>query len=144
MTATAFVPENPLEAALVEMAKNPEAGAVFDRLLLESPLHVIGESKSKGTDTVSVQNGAQVQLIAVRRGDVQYIPAFTSPARLAIFFENATKSALIRHYLTMDGRALFAMAGGAHFLLNPGFPYGLRMPAEAVARLLQTNPMRPQ
>lgn len=132
-----FVPENALEEALVAMAANPEAGAIFDRLLLESPLHVIGESRNASDGPVKVQDGSQVQLIAVRRGEEQFIPAFTAPARLAVFFENATKSAQIRHYLTMEGRALFKMAGGANFLLNPGFPYGLRLPAEAVARLLQ-------
>ncbi|MGH6872397.1 MAG: SseB family protein [Rhizomicrobium sp.] len=136
----AFTPENPLEEALVAMAADPATGTAFDALLLDSPLYVIGDSKNAGGETVAVQDGAQVQLIAVRRGEEQFIPAFTSPARLAVFFENATKSAQIRHYLSMTGRALFKMAGGAHFLLNPGFPYGLRMPAETIAKLLQNNP----
>ena len=78
-----------------------------------------------------------MRLIAVRRGELQAIPVFTSPARLAKFFESATKAAEIQRYITMPGRALFQMANGADFLLNPGFPYGLHMPAAVIAQLLR-------
>jgi hypothetical protein len=37
----------------------------------------------------------------------------------------------------MPGRTLFQMANGADFLLNPGFPYGLHMPAAVIAQLLR-------
>jgi hypothetical protein len=136
---TDFVPENTLEEALVAMASDPQAGAIFDRLLLESPLHVIGQNDGAdpGSETEPLTEGARVHLIAVRRGSEQAIPVFTSPARLATFFENATKSAQIRRYITMQGRALFRMANGAPFLLNPGFPYGLLLPPAVIARLLQ-------
>jgi hypothetical protein len=134
-----FVPENALEEALVAMAANPDAGAIFDQLLLDSPLHVIGQNEGArpGEETQSLESGAKIRLIAVRRGDRQAIPAFTSPARLATFYENATKSAQIQRYITMPGRSLFQMANGADFLLNPGFPYGLHMPAAVIAQLLR-------
>ncbi|HEY2071193.1 MAG TPA: SseB family protein [Rhizomicrobium sp.] len=134
-----FIPENPLEEALVAMAADPSTQAVFDRLLLESPLHVIGQNAEGdvGGESEPLKDGAQIRLIALRRGEEQIIPVFSSPARLATFFENATKSAEIRRYITMPGRSLFQMAGGAPFLLNPGFPYGLALPAAAIARLLQ-------
>ncbi|HEX3675420.1 MAG TPA: SseB family protein [Rhizomicrobium sp.] len=134
-----FVPENSLEEAMVAMAADPAAIPQFERLLLESPLHVIGQNEGAedGSEPEKLVEGAQVRLIAIRRGDAQYLPVFTSPARLQMFFENATKSALIRRYITMGGRSLFQMAKDAPFLLNPGFPYGLELPASAIARLLQ-------
>ena len=134
-----FVPENLLEEALIAMAADPEKGGAFDHLLLTSPLYVIGQNEGAGAGDPeqSLKAGEQVRLVAVRRGDVQAIPVFTAPSRLAAFFENATKTALIRRYLTMPGRSLFQMAGGADFLLNPGFPYGLHMPAAVIAQLLR-------
>ncbi|HEY1631505.1 MAG TPA: SseB family protein [Rhizomicrobium sp.] len=134
-----FIPENLLEEALVAMAADPEKGGAFDHLLLTSPLHVIGQNDGARPedDRQSLEPGAQVRLVAVRRGDTQAIPVFTSPARLDAFFENVTKSALIQRYLTMPGRSLFQMANGADFLLNPGFPYGLHMPAAVIAQLLR-------
>jgi hypothetical protein len=136
-----FIPENGLEEMLVAMASNPELGAEFDRLLLASPLHVIGENEGthSGAEPEKLMEGAQVRFVAIRRGDVQYLPVFTSPTRLQVFFENVTKNALIRRYITMNGRSLFQMTNGAQFLLNPGFPYGLELPASAIARLLQTQ-----
>jgi len=136
-----FVPENSLERALVAFATQPGARIEFDRLLLLSPLHVIGEdgNGNGGAEQEKLVEGAQVRLVAIRRGDAQYIPAFTSPARLQIFFENATKNEPIRRYITMNGRALFQMTNGAPFLLNPGFPYGLELPPAVIARLLQDN-----
>jgi hypothetical protein len=134
-----FVPENLLEEALAAMAADPDKGGAFDHLLLTSPLHVIGQNEGARPEdeTQSLQAGAQIRLIAVRRGERQAIPAFTSPSRLAIFYENATKSALIQRYITMPGRALFQLANGADFLLNPGFPHGLHMPAAVIAQLLR-------
>ncbi len=134
-----FVPENALEEALVAMAANPEAGAIFDQLLLDSPLHVIGENDAArgAAEPVKLAEGAQIRLIAIRRGEVQYNPAFTAPSRLQLFYENATKNADIQRYITMSGRALFQMTNGAQFMLNPGFPYGLELPTSAIARLLQ-------
>ncbi len=136
-----FVPENNIEEALVAMAADPAARAEFERLLLISQLHVIGENQG-GHDSAEpekLMDGAQVRLIGIRHRDVQYIPVFTSVARLQVFFENATKNALIRRYISMSGRALFQMLNGAPVLLNPGLPYGMELPASAIARLLQTN-----
>jgi hypothetical protein len=134
-----FTPENLLEEALVAMAADPEKGGAFDHLLLTSPLHVIGQNEDArpGEDQQQLKAGSQVRLIAVRRGDTQAIPVFTAPSRLATFYENVTKSAQIERYITMPGRSLFQMANGADFLLNPGFPYGLHMPAAVIAQLLR-------
>jgi type III secretion system (T3SS) SseB-like protein len=134
-----FVPENLLEEALIAMAADPEKGGAFDHLLLTSPLHVIGQNDGARPEDEqqSLKAGSQVRLIAVRRGETQAIPAFTSPTRLAAFFESATKAAEIQRYITMPGRTLFQMANGADFLLNPGFPYGLHMPAAVIAQLLR-------
>jgi hypothetical protein len=136
-----FVAENSLEEALVAFAADPATRPQFDRALLDSPLHVIGENDGAkdGAPAEKLVEGAAIRLVAIRRGDVQYIPAFTSPARLQIFFENATKQEPIRRYITMAGRALFKMTNGAQFLLNPGFPYGLELPAPVIARLLREN-----
>ena len=104
-----FVPENSLERALVAFATQPGARIEFDRLLLLSPLHVIGEdgNGNGGAEQEKLVEGAQVRLVAIRRGDAQYIPAFTSPARLQIFFEPLS-------LFSPEGIAFALMGGKAH------------------------------
>jgi hypothetical protein len=136
-----FDPENDLEEALLRADDDDEAQAAFERLLLASPLHVIGENEGVDPAAVSVKvpEGANMHLAMIERDAVQYIPLFTSVTRLQTFFDHMAKTLLIRRYLTMSGRVLFETTKGRRFVLNPGFQYMRELSADEIARLLAAN-----
>jgi hypothetical protein len=136
-----FDPENALEEALLRAGDDDDAREAFERLLLVSPLHVIGENEGvSSTDhSVSVPEGANLRLAMIERDAVQYIPIFTSVTRLQTFFDHMAKSLLIRRYLTMSGRVLFETTKGRQFVLNPGFKPMRELSAAEISRLLTTN-----
>jgi len=128
-----FVPENSLEEALLRDA------AQFERLLLDAPLHVIGENEGATPQEASVKvpEGARLRISGIRRGPIEWLAVFTAPSRLQIYFENMPKASAVARYLTMSGRVLFETTKGAHLLLNPGYQNRELPPAE-IARLLAT------
>ena len=133
-----FNPQNELETALVRADKSPAVLAEFERLLLASPIYIIGQNEGakSGDETEKLAEGTPLQLAAIRRGAAEFIPIFTSVARLKIYFERSARNSLIQRYLTMPGRAFFETAKGKPFLLNPGFEHSREISVADVARLL--------
>jgi hypothetical protein len=130
-----FVPENDLETALMQAARNPAARPEFYRLLLESDLFVIGDAGNRPTsDTIrDVLPGEHLNILSVRQGNHDAHPVFTSLTRLRTFIQDE------RGYLALTGRSLFEMTLGAHFILNPKSDYGKELLPSEIANCL--NPV---
>jgi SseB protein N-terminal domain/SseB protein C-terminal domain len=127
-----FIPENPLENALVQAAKHPALAQDFYRLLLDSDLLVMG--------TVSVTQGAgghftagpgsQFSLVSGENDGARFLPVFTALPRMQAYAGKECK------YVAMKGRALLEMTRGAPVTVNPGGEYGREFTAAEIARLL--------
>jgi hypothetical protein len=77
-----------------------------------------------------------VQLASITYKDRNWIPLFSSLDRLRTYLKTQDS------YIALNGRALFEMATGAAFLLNPASDYGKELLPEEIASLL--NPGTPQ
>ena len=127
-----FVPENDLEKALMRAPNEPAARPEFYRLLLESDLYVIGqvEGRAPGEGRHTVAAGERLQLMSSEAKGQQFIPVFSALVRLQAYVRDE------RRYLSLNGRSLFEMTGGASFVLNPGSEYGKELLPQEIAGLL--------
>ena len=71
----AFVPENPLEEALMSAVGDPLARPAFYRLLMESELLVLGRSDV----------GGGLIIPTLRHNGREYLPIFSARSRLVAF-----------------------------------------------------------
>ena len=131
-----FEPENDLERSLMRAASEPSHRAAFLRDLMEGEtfvaLIVSGGAPMAGPEgKMILPAGAKLELSSVRRGEEDFLPFFTAPARA---------HAIIRgdHVIAPDKtRDLFARYRDAQFVLNPGSDYGKEFLREEVDRLLR-------
>jgi hypothetical protein len=132
-----FIPENDLERALVRAVKEPAAAPDFYRLLLESNLLVLGtaEGREGATEEFSLAPGSQLSLVTGLKDGHQYLPVFSSVARMQEFVKQESK------YLSIRGQDLLDLTRGAPVILNPASEYGKELTAEQVGQLL--GPPRP-
>ena len=120
----AFVPENPLEEALMLATRDPLARPAFYRLLVESPLVVMGRAEGPAQE--------QLTIPTLRFNGREYLPIFSSLSRL-------TQFAGEREHFTRQARALFETARGANFVLNPNSECGKTLAAPEIAYWLDPS-----
>jgi hypothetical protein len=127
-----FIPENELEKALVRAVKEPATAPHFYRLLLTSDLLVLGsiEGHESATAAFSAAPGSNVRLVTGSKGDSQYLPVFSSLARMQDYVKQESR------YLSVNGRALLDLTRGAPVILNPASEYGKELTPEQVRQLL--------
>jgi hypothetical protein len=127
-----FIPENELEKALVRAVKDPDAAPDFYRLLLSSDLLVLGSVEGHENDTAafSVAPGSKISLVPGTRNGSQYLPIFSSLARMQDYVKQESK------YLSINGRDLLDFTRGAPVILNPASEYGKELTADQVRQLL--------
>jgi len=127
-----FIPENELEKALVRAVKEPHRAADFYRLLLTSDLLVLGsvEGHESAIEPFSVAAGGKVSLVTGVKDGGQYLPVFSSLARMQDYVKQESK------FLTVNGRALLDLTRGAPIILNPASEYGKELTADQVRQLL--------
>jgi hypothetical protein len=113
-----FVPENPLEEALVLAQRDPLARPAFYRLLVESPLHVLGRADG--------EHGNELTIPTLRHNGREYLPVFSARTRLIAFGGE-------RAHFVKRAREVFEAAVGANFVLNPGSDCGKRLMAVEIA-----------
>ncbi|HEY4944326.1 MAG TPA: enhanced serine sensitivity protein SseB C-terminal domain-containing protein [Rhizomicrobium sp.] len=118
----AFVPENELEDVLQRAVADPLARADFYRLLVASPLVVLGRELPGGHD-----GKGQMSIPSVRHNGREYLPIFSAMSRLKRF-----APANMEHF-TMDARPLFEATRGANFVLNPNSECGKALMAAEIA-----------
>jgi len=127
-----FVPENELERALIRAVEEPAAAPDFYRLLLSSELLVLGsvEGHESATDAFSVAPGSNVKLVTGLKDGGQYLPLFSSLARMQDYVKQESK------FLRINGRALLDLTRGAPIILNPASEYGKELTPDQVQHLL--------
>jgi hypothetical protein len=135
-----FVPENPLEEALLRAGKNAMTRREFKRLLLDSDLVVVGrvEGREFSQEGGALRPGEKLKLGLVERGGQRCIPCFTSNARLKAGIEQHTA------YVTLKGRALFEMTRGVTVILNMGSELGWEFTPDAIDDLLDRKTIAPR
>jgi hypothetical protein len=135
-----FIPENELEEALVRAVKDPGAAPDFYRLLLSSELLVLGSVEGHETDTTafSVAPGSKISLVTGTRNGGQYLPIFSSLARMQEYVKQESK------YLSLNGRDLLDFTRGAPVILNPASEYGKELTADQVRQLLDGVGSKPR
>src|SRR5438128_2129182 len=103
-----FIAENELEKALVEAVKNPSSAPDFYRLLLESDLLVMGsaEGREDAQEQFSLAPGSNLKFVTGLKDGSQYLPVFSSLARMQEYVTQETK------YLSINGRDLLDMTRG--------------------------------
>ena len=131
-----FIPENPLEEALVKAVKHPALAQDFYRLLLDSDLLVMGTvivAQSSAGGTVTAGPGSQFDLVTGEKDGARFLPVFTALPRMQAYAKKECK------YVAMKGRALLEMTRGAPVTVNPGSEYGSELTAAEIERLLQSD-----
>jgi hypothetical protein len=135
----AFVPENDLEKALMRAANEPAARPDFGRQLLASDLYVIGTPDTpQNPGTTRLASGEKLHLVSVEKDGRTYLPVFSSLGRLQASVSGQ------QGYIALNGRTLFEMTKGSHFVLNPGSDYGKELPPGEIAMLLNPGANKPQ
>jgi SseB protein N-terminal domain/SseB protein C-terminal domain len=127
-----FIAQNELEKALVEAVKNPPSAPDFYRLLLESDLLVMGsaEGREDAQEQFSLAPGSNLRLVTGLKDGSQYLPVFSSQARMQEYVKQETK------YLSINGRALLELTLGGPVILNPASQYGRELSPQQVQQLL--------
>jgi hypothetical protein len=127
-----MISENELERALMKAAKNPAAAPDFYRLLLESNLLVIGtaEGQENASEAFALSAGGKLNLVTGIKDGAQYLPVFSSMARMQEFVNQESK------YLSIRGRDLLDITRGAPVILNPASEFGKELSAREILRLL--------
>lgn len=136
----AFTPENELEQALVRAVHEPSAAPDFWRLLLASPLLVIGtaEGHEAAREAFSVAPGDSLKLEIGETEGRKFLPVFSSVARMQAWARRECR------YLAINGRDLLETTRGAPVVLNPGSEYGRELTPDQVAQLLDPPPGGPR
>jgi type III secretion system (T3SS) SseB-like protein len=114
----AFVPENPLEEALLRARTDPLSRPAFYRLLMESELVVMGRAEGEAQDRFIIPT--------LRFNGREYLPVFTTTARLEDFAPG-------RECFAKPARTVFEAARGANFVLNPNSECGKTLMAVELA-----------
>ncbi len=118
----AFVPENRLEEVLQRAVTDPLARPDFYRLLVDSPLVVLGRELAGG------QGGqGRLSIPSVRNNGREYLPIFSAASRMKTFSKDA-----LEHFTT-NARPLFEATRGANFVLNPNSECGKALMAPEIA-----------
>ncbi|MEO8301954.1 MAG: enhanced serine sensitivity protein SseB C-terminal domain-containing protein [Rhizomicrobium sp.] len=127
-----FIAENELEKALVEAVKAPSSAPEFYRLLLETNLLVMGtvEGQEEAQQEFSLSPGGRLSLVTALKDGSQYLPVFSSLARMQEFVKQESK------YLSIKGRALLELTLGGPLILNPASQYGKELSPQEVQQLL--------
>jgi hypothetical protein len=130
-----FIPENPLEEALVKAVKYPAMAQDFYRLLLDGDVLVMGTVNVTESDgkTLTAGAGSQFNLVTGEKDGAKFLPVFTALPRIQAYAQKETP------YISLKGRALLEMTRGAPLVLNPGSEYGREFTAGEIARLLEPN-----
>lgn len=127
-----MTPENPLEHALVTAATDPEARPTFYRLMLESPLFTVDDSKPAPTteDFRTLEAGTQLRIPSIEIEGIPHTPIFSSLTRLRAAISSE------RNYVAANGRQLLGILQVSPLILNPGSPYGKQfLPSETASML---------
>lgn len=135
-----FIPENDLERALIQAAKEPAARPEFCRLLLASDLIVIGKTDHPGghDGKARVSAGENLQIMSGETNGKPFLPIFSSVTRLQAYIHEQ------QDYVGLNGRTLFEITQGAYLILNPGSDYGKELLPEEIAGLLDPNSNKPK
>jgi SseB protein C-terminal domain/SseB protein N-terminal domain len=118
----AFEPENELEAALQRAVEDPQARVEFFRLLMGSPLLVLGRELPGGAG-----GRGQLSIMPLRHNGREFLSAFSSLTRLKAFVPQGAE------HFTMEARPLFEATRGANFVLNPNSECGKMLMAAEIA-----------
>ena len=131
-----FIPENALENALVRAVQDREAAPDFYRLLLESNLLVLvsAEVQEGASEQFTLAPGGRLNLVTGQKNGGQFLPVFSSLARMQDYVKQDSK------YLSINGRALLDVTRGAPVTLNPASEYGKELSPAEVQQLLDGAP----
>jgi SseB protein N-terminal domain/SseB protein C-terminal domain len=127
-----FISENELEKALVKAVQNPASAPDFYRLLLESDLLVLGsvEGREDASEKFTLAPGGKLSLVPGVKNGGQFLPVFSSLARMQEYVKQESK------FLSINGRALLDLTRGAPVTLNPASEYGKELTPGQVQQLL--------
>jgi type III secretion system (T3SS) SseB-like protein len=131
-----FIPENPLEEALVKAVKYPAMAQDFYRLLLDSDVLVMGTvtaAQGGESGTVTAGPGSKFDLVTGEKDGMRFLPVFTALPRMQAYAKAECK------YVALKGRALLELTRGAPVTVNPGSEYGSELTAAEIARLLSPD-----
>jgi hypothetical protein len=132
--ADEFSPENPLETALVQAASDPAARPAFYRALLDAQLFFLTPPGPRPDEQGMLPPGSKLSLVQWKGAQGDYIPLFTSRARLD---EIASQIGGAYGFVAIAGKAAFSLLAqrpmGA--VLNPGLRYGKELSPGEIARL---------
>lgn len=135
-----FVPENELEQALVRVRSDPTALPDFYRLLMDSPLLVLGrlEGYEPSEEVVSPQPGTGFELAMLEKGANFYYAVFSAMSRFKTFGRAQ------RSYFCVSGANLFQRVRGVAFVINPDSEGERVLPAAEIARWVDPSAPAPQ
>jgi hypothetical protein len=115
-----FIPENRLEALLMDAANNSAAQPEFMKVLVESDLFILIDSNQAQYGSFVAKEGDTMRFKGANIQGEHKIPIFTSERRLREFIQSQESFARLK------GSELFNMlkSGDAGAILNPNASYG--------------------
>jgi hypothetical protein len=135
-----FLPENRLEALLMQAANDPAARPEFIKTLLEFDLFVLIDSAGAQHGSFVAKQGDTMRIKGVTIEGKNQIPIFTSERRLREYIQ--TQESFAR----LNGQSLFTMlsSGESGVSLNPGAGYGKLFTHEEIVALANGTYFQPQ
>lgn len=127
--------ETALEQALRLAADAPAQRPEFFRLLLESPVYILGDPSSHDDGSRACEPGEKISILNwVKQDGSPVIPFFSSLPALQRAVEEESR------YIELPARSLFEMTRGSALFLDPKSQYGKEFVAAEIEALL-TNGM---
>ena len=132
----AFVPQNPLEDALLRAQTDIPAREEFYDRLRDEMVFVPGDcGRAADTDDAPIASASDTLTVPVIRiNGRQYYPIFSSVERLKTYRDTP--------FFIIRGADFFQSKSGAEFLLNPGSDIGKLMTRDEVAYCLMPSGAR--
>lgn len=129
------VQETALGKALRLAADDPAQRPEFFRLLLESPVYILGDPNSQEVGSRTCEPGEKISILNWAKQDGSLvIPFFSSLPALQRAVEQESR------YIELPARSLFEMTRGSALFLDPKSQYGKEFVAAEIEALL-TNGM---
>jgi hypothetical protein len=126
-----FEPSNDLENSLVKASSDTSHRPQFYRDLLDSDVFVVNAGGgSLEIENGVVQRGGNIQLESWQRDGQNWIPMFSSLARL----EQSLQSEAT--YLRLNAKAFFEITRGSNVILNPNLDYGKEFTVTEISSIL--------
>ena len=134
-----FEPQNELEHALMQAAKDPAHGPEFYKQLVKSDIFIIqhGQPPPAEEGMITLKAETSIQIMNIEYEGKPHIPVFSSIPRLQVILRGEAA------YIGINALEFLKITKGSDLILNPGSDYGKEITAGEASRIIDGSILKP-